>query len=92
MSKSTASALLAAEKAKWKRPEKSDILRLRQTVDKYKDELRKLHEDSMTADISYVRTKAAEKEPSALFLVPITRKKGLPGLKKQPVVVWYCGI
>lgn len=46
---------------------RSQILRLRQTADK--DELRKLHEDSMIADISYIRTKADEKEPSALFLM-----------------------
>ncbi|XP_050032440.1 uncharacterized protein [Dermacentor andersoni] len=79
----SASALLTTEKAKWKRKERdlrSQILRLHQTIDKYKEELKKLQEDSLTADVSYIRERAAEKEASALFLVDqITNYK-----KKRP--------
>ncbi|KAH8025914.1 hypothetical protein HPB51_014109 [Rhipicephalus microplus] len=55
-SRSTSSALVA-EKAKWRRKEKelrSQLLRLQQTVDKYKMELKKLHEDALVADVSYI--------------------------------------
>lgn len=65
------SSLLVAERAKWKRKERdlrSQILRLKQTVDKYKLELKKIHEDPITAAISYIRREAEHKQPSALFL------------------------
>ncbi|KAH8033392.1 hypothetical protein HPB51_011835 [Rhipicephalus microplus] len=66
------SSVLAAEKAKWRRKEKefrSQMLRLQQTVDKYKMELKKLHEDVLVGDVSYIKERAKEKEPAALFLI-----------------------
>lgn len=66
------SSVLATEKAKWKRKEKhlrSQVLRLQQTVDKYKMELKKLHEDALVADVSYIKERAKEKEPAAIFLM-----------------------
>lgn len=80
---SSASVLLTTEKAKWKRKERdlsSQILRLQQTVEKYKETLKKLQEDTLTADMSYTRERAAEKEASApLLLDQITNCK-----KKRP--------
>lgn len=66
------SSVLVTEKAKWKRKEKdlrSQILRLQQTVNKYKMELKKLHQDALVADVSYIRERAKEKEPAALFSI-----------------------
>ncbi|KAH8025865.1 hypothetical protein HPB51_013464 [Rhipicephalus microplus] len=66
------SSVLVAEKAKWKRKEKelrSQLLRLQQTVDKYKMELKKLHEDALVADVSFIKERAKDKEPAALFLI-----------------------
>lgn len=66
------STSLVTERAKWKRKERdlrSQIPRIQQAVDKYKVELKKLQEDSMTADISYIKEKASEKQPAALFLM-----------------------
>ncbi|KAH8031053.1 hypothetical protein HPB51_012741 [Rhipicephalus microplus] len=66
------SSVLVAEIANWRRKEKelrSQLLRLQQTVDKYKMELKKLHEDALVADVSYIKERAKEKEPAALFLI-----------------------
>lgn len=77
------SSLLTTEKAKWKRKEKdlrNQALRLQRTVEKYKLELRKLQEDSLASDISYIRQRATEQQPAALFLLDqITNFK-----KKRP--------
>lgn len=59
-----------AEKSKWRRKEKDlriQILRLQQTVDKYKLELKKIQEDSLTADLSYIRKKTRRKVPYSII-------------------------
>ncbi|XP_050038332.1 uncharacterized protein [Dermacentor andersoni] len=69
-------SLLTTERAKWKRKEKdlrSQILRLTQTVDKYKQLLKELKEDSLATDLSYIRQKATENESSALILLDQVR-------------------
>lgn len=63
----SASTLLAAERCKWKRKER--VTRLRKTVDRYKSELAKLKEDSLSEDLSYIKTRGEEKQPAALFLL-----------------------
>ncbi|KAH8021426.1 hypothetical protein HPB51_015606 [Rhipicephalus microplus] len=71
-SRRAVASLLATEKAKWKRKEKdlrNQVSRLQRTVDKYKLELEKLQQDSMVADISYIKERAVEQQPAALFLL-----------------------
>ncbi|KAH8037906.1 hypothetical protein HPB51_018394 [Rhipicephalus microplus] len=66
------SSVLVVEKAKWRRKEKklrSQLLRLQQTIDKYKMELKKLLEDALVAVVSYIKERANEKELAALFLI-----------------------
>nr|XP_050032240.1 uncharacterized protein LOC126528390 [Dermacentor andersoni] len=66
------SSVLVTERAKWIRKEKalrSQLLRLQQTVDRYKVELKTLHEDALVADVSYIKERAEEKEPAARFLI-----------------------
>ncbi|KAH8024859.1 hypothetical protein HPB51_001772 [Rhipicephalus microplus] len=65
-------SVLVAEKAKWRRKEKvlrSQLLRQQQTVDNYKMELKRLREDALVADVSFIKERAKEKEPAALFLI-----------------------
>ncbi|KAH7941439.1 hypothetical protein HPB49_013706 [Dermacentor silvarum] len=75
--------LCSLPKGQWKRKEKdlrSQILRLQETIDKYKETLKKLQEGTSTADMSYIRERAAEKEASVVFLLDqITNYK-----KKRP--------
>ncbi|KAH7979580.1 hypothetical protein HPB49_009979 [Dermacentor silvarum] len=66
------SSVLVTERAKWIRKEKglrSQLLRLQQTIDKYKMELKMLHEDALVADVSYIKERVEEKEPAARFLI-----------------------
>lgn len=57
-----------------KRPngrEKKDLRsQILQAIDEYKEKLKKLQVDSLTADISYIRETAAEKEASAVSRGP----------------------
>ncbi|KAH8018237.1 hypothetical protein HPB51_000848 [Rhipicephalus microplus] len=71
-SRQAVASLLATEKAKWKRKERdfrNQVSRQQRTVDKYKLELEKLQQDSMVADISYIKERAVEQQPAALFLL-----------------------
>ncbi|KAH6937647.1 hypothetical protein HPB50_003076 [Hyalomma asiaticum] len=71
-SRQAVASLLTTEKAKWKRKERdlrNQVSRLQRTVDKYKLELEKLQQDSMVADISYIKERAVEQQPAALFLL-----------------------
>ncbi|KAH8032443.1 hypothetical protein HPB51_025367 [Rhipicephalus microplus] len=68
----TAEIPVTSEKEKWRKKEKElrcQLLRLQQTIDKYKMELKKLPEDALVADVSYIKQRAKEKEPAALFLI-----------------------
>ncbi|KAH7941125.1 hypothetical protein HPB49_010253 [Dermacentor silvarum] len=42
---------------------------VQQTVDKYKMELKTLHEDDLVADVSYIKERVEEKEPAARFFI-----------------------
>ncbi|KAH6940252.1 hypothetical protein HPB50_026448 [Hyalomma asiaticum] len=71
-SRQAVASLLATEKAKWKRKERdlrNQVSRLQRTADKYKLEFEKLQQDSIVADISYIKERAVEQQPAALFLL-----------------------
>lgn len=76
------SSLLATERTKWKRKErdlKRQIDRLRETTDRYKEELNKMKSDCHFGDLQYIREQAKEKHLPAIFLwdqiVNFKRKK-----------------